>query len=298
MSGFSLGMFYAGLLSVVALRMDHIIIGRMLSLSMIAPYVVAAKLFELCKRYTTAAITAMLPTVYNLQGEKDANRLQTLLNDGVRYRALLFTPMAYLGIVVSPAFIRTWMGPEYVQYAIWSRLFLVVFLLTPPGMAKNMAKGLGHLKLCNGVTTAGTLTNLTISIALIPRFGIGGPMLGTIVMYIVFGEYVFSPFYCKISGLAWRKLYFDALKITTANLPVMVAGIWIERMLAIDGWIPLIAFSAITGTTLGVVLFFVFVRDREKRDIFTACQCLGITRIPLFGTIIHKWLIPGSTTVP
>jgi len=180
MSGFSLGMFYTRVLSLLSSRVDHLIIGAMISVGTIPAYVVAEAWRRLTVRATGNLFGAVMPTVFSLDTDANRKKLQTLLDGAVRYRALLISPLAHLGIVMSPAFIKTWMGAEYAPYAIWSQLFMVPVLTTVFGVATNIARGIGKLKICNSILTVRVILNVTLSIALIPVFGVGAPILGTI----------------------------------------------------------------------------------------------------------------------
>ena len=293
MSSFSLGMFYTRLLSMLATRIDLLLIGRMISVGAIIPYVVASRLFHFVRGNASHLMGPFLPTVFNLDTEANRHKLQTLLNDGVRYRALLVTPLAYLGIVISPAFIRTWMGQEYVQYAVWSQLFVAVHLITVFGIGTNIARGTGRLRWCNALLTIRIAANVILSIALIPRFGIGGPILGTVLSSVILGDIVAFPLFCRMCNLSWRKPLVEGLCIIGANMPISLGAYFLVRRLRIDSWGPLLLSTACLLCVFYGVLYLLFIRDKEKRDVYTALEATGITRLKPVGMVLQSILLPS-----
>lgn len=291
MFSYSMGMFYTRLVSMLQVRVDHLIIGGMIGVAAVTPYVIASKLFEVVRKNTGKIFGALLPTVFNLDTDENRHKLQTLLDDGVKYRALLVTPLAFLGIVIGPAFIRTWMGSEYEQYGIWAQLFMILHLITVFGVGQNIARGLGRLRLCNGVMTIRVIVNVSLSILLIPKFGIGGPILGTLISIGLLGDITFFPLYGKVCNLKWRKAFWQGFMIIGSNVPVTILLLFTANYLNISTWVTLLLYSAFSIALLYGTQWVFFIKAGEKRDIFTAFESIGITRIVFAGKLLKKMLL-------
>ncbi len=288
MSGYSLGMFYTQLLSQLSGGIDTMIIGNMIGVGMITPYMVANKFRSLIRAYTGRLFGALLPTIISLDTEERRGKLQTLLDEGVRYRALLMSPIIYLGIVTSPTFIRVWMGSEYEQYAIWSQLFMLPAMSTIFGVAVNIARGRGHLKACNALLSIRVLVNVALSISLVPHFGIGGPILGTVVAGVLLGDAFFFPLFCKISELSFRKAWRTGWLIILTNLPVAVASSILLQHLEINSWAGLVLSLVVLICIFYASLFVIFFGESEKRDLLMAMDSVGLHKIPPLRVIIIK----------
>ena len=272
---FSLGMFYVNLMILLAIRIDPLIIGRMITVKAITSYVVASKLFEAVRSQSGQLMGAFLPTVFNLDSDDDRRRLQTLLDDGVRYRALIVSPIAWLGIVISPAFICTWMGAEYHSVALWSQLLMVVHLANVFGIALNLARGMGRLRLANTAQTAAVVGNLTLSVLLVEGFGVGGPILGTVISSSVF-VLVSFPVFCGSCGVEWRRAFRQGVSIVVINAPLALLALYVLSRVLITTWIPLLLVSTLLAAVFYGTVFLAFVGDRERNDLFTALQAIGL----------------------
>lgn len=293
MASYSAGMFYTKLLSLLSIRIDQLIIGGMIGAAAIAPYMVASRLFEVVVNNTNKLFGAFLPTVFNLDTDQNRHKLQTLLDDGTRYRALLISPLAYLGIVISPSFIRTWMGPDYVQYAIWSQLFMVPLLFNVFGFGVNIARGRGKLLATNSILTVRVFVNVVLSIILTPPLGIGGPIVGTLVASTVLGDGVFLGVFCKICGLKSANALKQGFCIMLLNLPFALLLLYFITSMRIESWFILIIVAITVCLILYSVLFLAFFREKEKQDLFLAFDQLGLTRIQIVNRMLREALLKG-----
>ncbi len=277
MSSFSLGMFYAALLSMLAVRLDNLVIGKMISMTAVTYYAVSAKLFHFMGQWTRIICSTVVPTVYNLNAAADKERITKLVYQGVKYRTMINAPLAFLCIIVSPSFIRIWMGPEYVQYAIWSQIFLLVPLLIPLGIMPNVLKGMGKVRTVNIFVTIRVFINVLISISLVSRFGIGGPILGTVVSMTLFGDIVLFPYYCKMVDIEWKKTMGTYLRIIMTNLPLPAVGYLIVNSYPPQNWWSLIVTCFIILSVAILINLIAFMGKQEKQDVYYVLESLGLS---------------------
>lgn len=276
---FGLGVFYAQLISLLAMQADNLIIGVAISMSAITAYVVASKLF-----YTTYAYMGMLsgvlqPTSYQAFANNDKTLIDKLMAQGTKYMTILYTPIGYLGIIISPLFIKTWIGGDYLQYAIWSQAFMAVFVLTSGfGLPVNLIFNSGKTRAPNVFKTVSIFLNLTIGILLVKKLGIGGPILGTLIAGLL-GPITF-PYFCKLLGIEWKKHALLVFKIIIINLPSSVLFYWITSMLN-SGWLNLIFISFIIILVQFLTLYLAFFTFEEKQDIKVIFKMLNISNLRL-----------------
>ena len=274
---FSLGVFISQAIYVLSIQLDNLIIGVCLSMGAVTAYVVAAKLFRLTASYLSMLSGVIWPTVFTADAAGDKKVIEEMLTRGSKYMTIIVSPVAYLGILVSTPFIRLWMGPEYVQYAIWSQVFMVVFLIGPGlGLAPNIAMALGKCRAVNTVSAIQVVLNLAVSISLVRVFGIGGPIIGTVASSVLLGGPLVFPYFCKIIGVGWRGPQFNVYKITGANVPVFLVLYWTAHWLRITNWPVLILFSAVALGAQYAVLYLLFFRQEEKGDLGVLLSMFGI----------------------
>jgi len=274
---FSMGVFYSQLVAMLALQADNLIIGIAVSMSAVTAYAVASKLFYVSLQYMGMLSGVLQPTSYQAFANDDKVLIDKILAKGTKYMTLLYTPIGYLGIIVSPLFIKTWMGVDYLQYAIWSQAFMSVFIVTSGfGMPVNLVFNSGRTRPPNVFKTVSIIVNLTIGILLVKKFGIGGPILGTLIAGLL-GPLTF-PYFCKLMGADWKKHTILVLKIILANLPSSIFFYWVS--LKIDaGWLNLIVLSLIIMIVQFLTLYLAFFTSDEKKDIRIFFETLGVFNI-------------------
>jgi O-antigen/teichoic acid export membrane protein len=262
---FSFAVFYAQIISMLALQADNLIIGVAISMTGITAYTVASKLFYTSYTYMGMISGVFQPTSYQAFAQNDRGMIEKLMFKGTKYMTLLYTPVGYIGIIISPLFIETWVGKEYLPYAIWSQLFMAVFVLTSGyGLPVNLAFNSGQTKSANIFKTTSVIVNLIIGILLVKKYGIGGPIIGTLVAGLI-GPLTF-PYFCGLIGVEWKKPFIETLKIIVVNLPMAIFFYWMATFLS-PGWFNLLWFSGLIIIVFFLTLYFSFFDDDEKKDV-------------------------------
>ncbi|PKP62178.1 hypothetical protein CVT91_00230 [Candidatus Atribacteria bacterium HGW-Atribacteria-1] len=272
---FSLGVFISQIISMLSLQVDVIIIGIFLSMSAITAYSVASKLFYVSWGYVGLLCGAIWPTIFTASALDNKPLIKKMLKKGSKYIAMIASSMGYLGIVVSPLFIELWMGQEYVQYAIWSQVFMLV-LLTGPGLtlASDIVMASGKCREVNIVETFKLLINLAISISLIHILGMGGPILGTVISRALLAIIVF-PYFSKVIGIEWKVPFITVYKVVGSNLPAFLIFFLISKKIEAT-WLGLILLSTAMMITQYLTFYYFFFAMDEKRDLKMLLENFGI----------------------
>lgn len=274
---FSMAVFYSQLITMLALQADNLIVGVAISMYGVTAYVVASKLFYTSYAYMGMISGVFQPTTFQAFANNDKILIEKIMAKGTKYMTMLYTPIGYLGIVISPLFIKTWMGTDYLQYAIWSQAFMSVFIVTSGfGIPVNLVFNSGRTRPPNVVHTVSIIVNLTISILLVKKYGVGGPILGTLIVGLL-GTLTF-PYFCKLIGTNWKKHVFQVLKIILINLPASIFFYWVSLKIE-AGWLNLIGMSLIIMIVQFVTLYFAFFTPDEKRDLRIFFETLGLFKI-------------------
>ena len=273
---FSFAVFYAQIISMLALQADNLIIGVAISMTGVTAYTVASKLFYTSYTYMGMISGVFQPTSYQAFAQNDRSMIEKLMFKGTKYMTLLYTPVGYIGIIISPLFIETWVGKEYLPYAIWSQLFMAVFVLTSGyGLPVNLAFNSGQTRSANILKTTFILVNLVIGVLLVKKYGIGGPIIGTLVAGLL-GPLTF-PYFCGLVGVEWKKPFIETLKIIGVNLPMAVFFYWMATFLS-PGWLNLLWFSGLILIVFFLTLYFSFFNDDEKKDVLIFAKVFSLKK--------------------
>lgn len=276
MTPFSLGVFYASLVSILSLQLDNMIIGAAISMSAVTAYAVSSKLFFIGFQYMGLLSGVFQPTSYRAFAENDTATIEKLMEKGTKYMGMLYIPVGIMGIIISPMFIELWMGQNYLPYVVWSQAFMLLFIITSSfGMPMNLVFNSGRTRPPNIVKTISIIINVTLSIALVKYYGIGGPILGTLAAGI-FGVFTF-PYFCRLLKFKWSHYFLMVVKIIFVNLPATLCFYWLQSVLTPSLQNLVILLFAMPVVLFGTLYATMFTSD-EKEDVLILLAHFRSTR--------------------
>lgn len=183
MSGGSL-LLASGFAEIVNLRIDQIMIGKMLSLSEAGMYAIAARLVEFPVIFAAVIAAASFPKIYksiNLENDFYSNLRK--LNLAIFFFASFFIGFLY---IFGEQIINIFFGDEYKGASKY--LFLLLPCLYPLFFRIVIskwiiAKNILWLSLASHIL--GAIVNVFLNFLLIPKLGIDGAVIASILSYCV-----------------------------------------------------------------------------------------------------------------
>lgn len=184
-----------GIAAVIYMKIDQVMIGKMLGDTEVGLYYSAVKLSETWYFIPTIIGASVYPAILNAKKKSDLlykKRLQILFD----FSAWFGIAIALAICVTSPWIIRILYGPEYAGAAsvlsvhIWSGVFVFLGIIAGKWViAENYTK--------NALirTAIGAVLNIILNYVLLPKFGIMGAAVATLISYS-FVNY-FSLFFSK-----------------------------------------------------------------------------------------------------
>ena len=183
---FSFGgwVFLAKVNSAVWNGMDPIILATLLTSSTLAGYDVASKIQGAVGVVLAFTSSALMPAASGFHAKGEVDRLRELLIRGTRYSVTLALPVVIGAGLLARSLIVHWVSPRFGFVAGATQLFLSLQLISATAsVANTMLVGLGRVKAVTLYASVAAVVNLGVSIALAPRLGIRGVILGTLVGY-------------------------------------------------------------------------------------------------------------------
>jgi len=264
--------FYSQLLALISTKLDAFIIANMVNLAAVAAYQVVFKIQFMVVMITQNIFGAFLPAVYRFSNIENRANLQRLLDEALRYRALIMAPLISILIAVSPAFIALWIGEDFRQYGIWAQLYLLAHFTWIFGLGATVIRASDHITSANRIALIRTILNIVLSIWLVQYYGLGGPVLGTVISSLILGDMVCFPFYCYKTGLKWRTCFGNALKIIFATIPITLILLLSQVFLPIGHWFTLIIYVGVGGCLMALVLGLFFLRKKDVETLRVLLQ--------------------------
>jgi O-antigen/teichoic acid export membrane protein len=175
--------------TMVYMRIDQVMIKFMLNNKDVGYYAAAVKLSEASFFIPTIVTSSLFPAILNAKkhGEKSYHsRLQQLYDLMVWISVAIAIPTTLL----SPWIIKTFYGANYLPAAsilsisTWAGIFIYTGVASSKWfLAENNTLILLYRTLC------GAITNVILNLILIPKAGIHGAAIATLISYCVYGYF-------------------------------------------------------------------------------------------------------------
>lgn len=260
-------------------RLDSLVIGHWLDISLVTHFNVAARLVEYFRYVHSAIIGPLISEMSALDGQAKEKRVQGLFLRSTRMTALLSLFLGALICLNGRAILSFWVGNAYVSsYVVLVTLIVgrVVQTMQLPSMVLLLARGkhkaLGWWTLCEGVV------NLALSIHWAKSYGILGVALGTAVPMLLF-RLIVQPWYTLWVGKISALLYFvESIARPLAVLAVFLAFVWVGGFT--PGRPSILAFLSrvfVQAALYGAITYLIGVTGIERQELH------GLFRTHVFG---------------
>ena len=176
------GLFILRLNGLVYNNMDKMIVGALLTTTLLTDYDIANRIHGLALTVMGLAPSVVLPAASALDAVNDDQRQRQLLLKGSKYATAMTLPFVIALYVLADALIRYWISPQYAHVALYARVFLSYMFVWPViQVGWNMLVGVNQVRSILPLQTFSVVVNLALSIVLARYVGVVGPMLGTVI---------------------------------------------------------------------------------------------------------------------
>jgi O-antigen/teichoic acid export membrane protein len=239
----------------------------MIGASAIAFYEVAAKLGSLAFQSTGLAISALPPFVAHKETVTTPEGMTAFFITGSRYLSLLLVPIYVLALILTPAFIQAWVGPEY-SISILAAQLLIASALPYPFfiLVDSILVARDQFRIWVPYAIAVALINLLFTVALISRFGFLGAAAGTFVACMCeVGCYLWvlhSKIHCSL------RTWFLRVFAPTCAMALIngVLSFFLIYMLKASGFVQLVGcFTLVALFGYGIIFLAVFSKEERVR---------------------------------
>lgn len=258
MARFSVQAYLVVFAGIVALQMDRLLVGAILSVSAVAIYHVGAKIPELFAAFTWQLPDAIAPAAATLHGQGKHTNWRHLFRNCLRLNALITTPLfalcfvfleGLLGLVTRGRAI----GPETILLGrvllVWSYSTILTH-----GVSKAVFLMSGHETRLVRLAVIEAAANIALSFTLLQwlRSPLGAA-LGSLVPALVIGWLFLWPWAAREIGTTPLRLAGDALSpALRSSTPPLAFGVFCRFIVDMDAQTNLPVFLA--AATVAAVL--------------------------------------------
>jgi O-antigen/teichoic acid export membrane protein len=187
--GFGIYAFVASLGTRLITRLDSIVIGRILTLSLIAPFNVASRLTDYFVGVFSAVHGPLLSTMSELDGAAKQEELQALFLRSSRYTFLLSLLMGTILVVDGEAFLKLWLGSSGLDVKLTYKVLVILTVCYAANQAQlpswTVIYARAQHQLLAGLILCEGLVNIALSVYWGRQYGLVGIALGTTVPAVV-----------------------------------------------------------------------------------------------------------------
>jgi O-antigen/teichoic acid export membrane protein len=257
-----------GVADVVINALDRVILVAFRSTATVGLYEGAARPHALVRQLQSTLSLTVVPVASGYIAAGDDERLHDLLLRGTRYVMAIVVPVTVVLMTLSDRILDVWLGPTFVVAAPAMTILLSYWLTSSAtGVAGGMLVAAGRVQELNRYAWLVAGTNLALSLALTPLFGLEGVVIGTAVPYVLYLPY-FARVALRTFSFPLSRLARDALlpAYTTGALVAAVAGA--TRLLApLDTLIGVMLAIALALALGWAAYAVVWMRPYERRMV-------------------------------
>jgi O-antigen/teichoic acid export membrane protein len=230
--------------STVYNRIDVVLITYFLGYTQTGFYTAAYKFFDLLGFFPAVVSHSLYPVFASLMARRAIPEIRLTLERYLRFLMAVAIPMAVGGMLLAKEIILVLAGPDYISAAptlailVWAPAILFIYIVVNSIVISQLTR------FAVIITSANVLVNIIGNVILLPRFGIQGAAVMTILSELLQGVFYF---------------YFVRKKITPFRFWVFL-------------WRPAIA----AGAMGGVVVFIRPLLSAIAGHYFAAGTTLGI----------------------
>jgi len=265
-TGFSVYMLILDWSLKVNYSADALIVGALLGTTAVAVWTVGQRLADLAQQLTSQLNDVLFPLVVDSDAARRGDRLTLILVQGTRLSLALAMPVCVGLIVLADRIVEAWVGPDFAGSVLVAQVLAAAVLMrVGAASASLILKGARHPRLNAWTNAAVAAVNITLSIAVIRRFGLAGVALATLVPVAVANTCILFPAACRRVAIPVRDAVRQA--IWPAAWPAVVAGLllWSTRGLVPPGLLPAACQLAAGALAYEALFFGLAITHRERR---------------------------------
>jgi O-antigen/teichoic acid export membrane protein len=175
-----------GLLGGFMINIDTVIIGIFRSAGELGLYAAAQRPVQLLYLFPSLVAAGLFPVISRLIHEGNWPAVKKAMERSMAGIFAVALPMTVGGIIIARPLIELFFGTEYIDAAFTFQLLLVTILLVFPGtLIGNAIFAHDKQRIFIFSTGTGAVVNTVLDLVLIPRYGIAGSAVATIISQLL-----------------------------------------------------------------------------------------------------------------
>lgn len=269
LASFSWSLFFVSIGGQLQSKTDEIVIGSRVSVGFVTPYSLALKLSQIPQMLADQFIRLVLPIASELHVKNDQKGLEATFIISTRLTLAVFLSFGVVLAVLAEPILALWVGSAYAEYAglVWILVAALMFD-TAQWPAVLVLQGMNRHQIFAVTSLITGIANVALSIALIPRFGLMGVALGTLIPAAIEMTLVIFPYAFRVIRV--NPVRFLKATVLPTVLPSALMGVFlfiISTSLEISGIFSLIILGT-AAILLYALIYLLYPANELERKLF------------------------------
>jgi O-antigen/teichoic acid export membrane protein len=249
--------------NLLRLRLDFLVIAKVMGLAAVTPYAVGARLIDYFGQLMGSVFGNLIPLFSQYEGTNDQEGMRrsvlTLINFNTTFAVFIGASIIFHG----ETFILWWMGPDFhASFEVVCILVIPTCISLMQIVGTNVLMGTSKHQTFAMVSLAGGILNVVLSVILAKRYGIYGVAMGTAVEVTLLRVFIVPALICRAIDLSLWTYYARYFVCTIRTLIPLLLIFWAlnpylqpapARIVLLIGvqltlWIPIFYFVALGKT--------------------------------------------------
>jgi O-antigen/teichoic acid export membrane protein len=206
---------------------DLVILKQYVSLSNIGTYSLGVQLAGVAQQVTVIFSTLLLPELSVMVLQEQHERIRTLIERALPYYLLATSILFSVVLIAAPAAVPLIFGTPYTGTApVLAILMLASCCLAVYNACTPLVSAYGSTWMLTGIAFASTGVNVVMDLVLIPRFGIQGSALATLLAYAACALLVLAFVQRRVGGRVLRLAWLPAPAVLAYGCSLVTTGLW------------------------------------------------------------------------
>ncbi|WP_151087652.1 lipopolysaccharide biosynthesis protein [Hymenobacter baengnokdamensis] len=265
MMGYGFFMFLHGLAAQVILFTDRLVIGKILTLSLVTIFSITVRIPEVGMNLLTSILGNAVPALAEIAVHEGEERIRLNFERMMVLMVSLSMLACWSMLLLDDWFIHLWVGSSFfagISTLILALIVMVQQTITRTGVQFLDARGIVQASSLAAIIEA--VLNITISVALGRVLGLNGILLGTILAALVTSSWYVPYLLHKHLGVSLIQYFWHGL--AKPVLGVSLIGIFLYEAVHVvreylpTNWSSFLVVASVVGGTLSAFVWILYLR--------------------------------------
>ena len=275
---YSLNIFSFSIFQFSFYNLRPVFLGMQGTMESVANYRILNGIIGIISMLGGTFTSVLLPSTSKVVAERNSDAYYRMAYDGTKYISMLICFFCFAMMTVGSEVLTLYVGKEYLYLIPWFNVWLICTLGTHNQAISSLILAGSDIRPISYSSAVASAVGLVISWWLIPRFQIGGVVIGFVAYMLIQMLFYYLYYWNKKMNIRSQRVFFYSF------LPYVVSGILCLGMISM--------FSSPIKSLVGLMGFNL----SEKGGIFMVFFLKGIFFTLLYAGCIYMLLTPTDRT--